>query len=916
MLEEFQVLLQKIFSNGVIISPTSVPAATEELSHETNNCNVWCFSEGSSDAVSESTKSSSEDCGANKRNQSGSTGEFVSMNKSFLSTIAEESHSYWVDDYGDLSVCTSSRRGFRNAGLYNIALPPTSSTTAPQHVEGQFGTNCGSASFETTSSRASEEFRDVAVTSDQGLLPSAGCITPVTTQFKTPQHMVVEFPGGVEPSFTSEEKEELRQHHPAIVTLSASQTQISMECHEEHKHKLDPEQWLRDDNDTTPDVLVTTNTCHQEDVNSSAVLVESKSDRNATLGAVTTNARHQEDVCSSALFVESKSANSDENTNSFWPANYLSVVVAPSFEDGRLSPDNSNNAEDASSGGAPTNTGNTSKQESSPISFSNKILQKNAVYRHSLKSACAMIGEHSSESSPRDIFQRSAQAKNSEEPSHDGDRNFISQQGMPRNIDCLNTVSSNTAAKLPRTDAEFHVEVICKLVSELRLLQNDESNKPATISAPLLVNVGSHGGADHTSRPERRMLQSAIRTNTASMTTNNTLPQIYTESRRGTHFKSGTFDAEFDDTLSTFRTSNYLSASARSFDDKVEKHSIFQHRQPFDGDVIRNEGEQFLPGVNFSSVNKHNKLLQDQESSEHTLYGCHEQYMQKNFAYRRSLNNTCTMMSKNLMSPNNAIDQLPAQPKIIELSSNEAGPNYDSEPELPRNVDYLSKALAKDNTTPPLMNAEFSVGDESNLDSALTLLQNVECINAAVTNSARPPVIVEYDGGDAHNSRPEQGLQQNAGSSSTASVTTTTAVPYMNAEWRAGIEYKSDTIGASSSPKNDQVSSNFWPINYLSAPALSFDDRVEEDIGLEHRQPIDGAFTRDEGKELLCFSQFPLGNKNYHTQSQRESPEMTPSDYSDRIMQRNAIYRRSLKHTSSIVGSKSDALHHGCSQME
>jgi hypothetical protein len=303
---------------------------------------------------------------------------------------------------------------------------------------------------------------------------------------------------------------------------------------------------------------------------------------------------------------------------------------------------------------------------------------------------------------------------------------------MPQNIDRLNTVSPNSATKLLRTNAEFHLEVICKLVSELRLLQNDESNKPATISPPLLVNVGSHGGADHTSRSERRMLQSANCTNTASMTTNNTLPQIYTESSRGTHFKSEIFDAKFDDTLSTFRASNYLSASARSFDEKVEKHSILQHRQPFDGDVIRNEGEQFLPRVNFSSVNKFNKLLQDQESSENTLYGCHGQYMQKNYAYRHSLNNTCTMMSKNLVSPNNAIDQLPAQPKNIDLSSNETGPNYDSESELPRNVDYLNKALAKDNTTPPLMNAEISVGDESNLDFALTL-QNVECINAAVT---------------------------------------------------------------------------------------------------------------------------------------------------------------------------------------
>jgi hypothetical protein len=64
-------------------------------------------------------------------------------------------------------------------------------------------------------------------------------------------------------------------------------------------------------------------------------------------------------------------------------------------------------------------------------------------------------------------------------------------------------------------------------------------------------------------------------------------------------------------------------------------------------------------------------------------------------------------------------------------------------------------------------------------------------------------------------------------------VTTTTAVPYMNAEWRAGIEY--NAIVASSSRKNDQVSSNFWPLNYLSAPALSFNARVEEDIGLEHR---------------------------------------------------------------------------------
>jgi hypothetical protein len=167
MLEEFQVLLQKKFSNGVIISPTSVPAATEEVSQAANNCNVWCFSEGSSDEVSESTKSFSEDCDANKRNQSGSTREFVSTNKSYLSTIAEESQSYWVDDYGDLSVCTSSRRGLRNAGLHNISPPPTSSTTAPQHVEGQFGTNCGSVSFETASSCASEEFRDAAATSDQ-----------------------------------------------------------------------------------------------------------------------------------------------------------------------------------------------------------------------------------------------------------------------------------------------------------------------------------------------------------------------------------------------------------------------------------------------------------------------------------------------------------------------------------------------------------------------------------------------------------------------------------------------------------------------------------------------------------------------------------------------------------------------------
>jgi len=124
---------------------------------------------------------------------------------------------------------------------------------------------------------------------------------------------------------------------------------------------------------------------------------------------------------------------------------------------------------------------------------------------------------------------------------------------MPQNIDRLNTVSPNSATKLLRTNAEFHLEVICKLVSELRLLQNDESNKPATIS-PI-------------------------------------------------------FDAKFDDTLSTFRASNYLSASARSFDEKVEKHSILQHRQPFDGDVIRNEGEPFLPGVNFSSVNKFNKLF-------------------------------------------------------------------------------------------------------------------------------------------------------------------------------------------------------------------------------------------------------------------------------------------------------------------
>jgi hypothetical protein len=273
------------------------------------------------------------------------------------------------------------------------------------------------------------------------------------------------------------------------------------------------------------------------------------------------------------------------------------------------------------------------------------------------------------------------------------------------------------------------------------------------------------------------------------------------------------------------------------------------------------------------------------------------------------------MMSKNLISPYDAINQLPAQPKIIEVPANEADPNYVSEPVLPRNVDYLIKALAKANTTPPLMNAEFSVGDKSNLDSALTLLENVECINAA-TNSTTPRVNVEYDGGDAHNSRPEQGLQQSAGSSSTALVTTTTAFSCMNAEWRAGIEYKSDTLVALSSPKNEQGVSNFWPINYLSAPALSLDDRVEENIWLEHRQPIDGAFTRSEGKEPLCFSQFSLGDNIYHAQSQRESPEMTPSDYSDRIMQRNAIYRRSLKHTSSIVGCKSDALHHGCSQME
>ncbi len=82
-----------------------------------------------------------------------------------------------------------------------------------------------------------------------------------------------------------------------------------MACHEEYKHQLDPEQWLQDGKDTTPEVIVTTNTCHQEDVNSSAVFVESKSDRNATPGTVTTNAHHQEDVCMSAIFVESKSAN-------------------------------------------------------------------------------------------------------------------------------------------------------------------------------------------------------------------------------------------------------------------------------------------------------------------------------------------------------------------------------------------------------------------------------------------------------------------------------------------------------------------------------------------------------------------------------------------------------------------------------
>jgi hypothetical protein len=274
------------------------------------------------------------------------------------------------------------------------------------------------------------------------------------------------------------------------------------------------------------------------------------------------------------------------------------------------------------------------------------------------------------------------------------------------------------------------------------------------------------------------------------------------------------------------------------------------------------------------------------------------------------------MMSEKLKTPYYHIHQLPTQAKIVKVPSDETGHNSVSEPELPQNVDFLSKALAKADASLPHMNAAFNVGGESNLDSALTPLQIVQGINTAASSLTPPHVNLECHGGAELISRHEQVLPRNADCSIGAVVTAYKDLPEINADGCGRNKFKSEIQFSLNSPYHDQAVSNFWPINYLSAPALSLDGWVEGDVRLEYRQPIDGVLIRSEDKEFLSCSHFSVDNKIYHSVPKQEFPELTPCDYSDRIMQRNAIYRRSLKHISSIVGCKSDAVHNGCSQVE